>query len=211
MYNLNNNLKDKNYSPMEKYLTFSIYNNLFRYSTNIDVFFFQHYAHDVYNISSQSITPQIVRQHLKDGIIDINDSPVFHTSYLSNILYISLIEIVSDKDIQIKICKNCGKYFIPIKNTEKYCNIKYSLNNTTCKITGPNNSYAKKRNSIEGIQLYRNNYQRRLMQVKRSNDEQIKIAFENWKKLAKQKIKEFNSNKISEVEFIKWMKENKNK
>ena len=211
MYNLNNNLKDKNYSPMEKYLTFCIYNNLFKYSTNIDIFFFQHYAHDVYNISSQSITPQIVRQHLKDGIIDINDSPVFHTSYLSNILYISLMEIVSNTNIQIKVCKNCGKYFIPIKNTEKYCNIRYSLNDVTCKMSGANSSYSKKRNSIKGIKLYRNNYQRRLMQVKRSSDEQIKIAFENWKKLAKEKIKEFNNNIISEDKLLEWMEKNKNK
>ena len=76
---------------------------------------------------------------------------------------------------------------------------------------GANNSYSKKRNTIEGIKFYRNNYQRRLMQVKRSNDEQVKIDFENWKKLAKEKIKEFNNNIISEDELIEWMKKNKSK
>lgn len=30
MYNLNNNLEDKNYSPFEKYLTYIIKNNVFR-------------------------------------------------------------------------------------------------------------------------------------------------------------------------------------
>ena len=48
------------------------------------------------------------------------------------------------------------------------------------------------------------------MQVKRSNDEQVKIDFENWKKLAKEKIKEFNNNIISEDELLKWMKYYKN-
>ena len=47
------------------------------------------------------------------------------------------------------------------------------------------------------------------MQVKRSKDEQVKIAFENWKKLAKEKIKEFNNNKISKEELLEWMKKNK--
>ena len=75
---------------------------------------------------------------------------------------------------------------------------------------GANNSYSKKRNTIEGIKFYRNNYQRRLMQVKRSNDEQVKIAFENWKKLAKEKIKECNNNQISEEELFEWMIINKN-
>ena len=31
------------------------------------------------------------------------------------------------------------------------------------------------------------------MQAKRSNDEQVKLAFENWKTLAKSKLKEFNN------------------
>lgn len=209
MYNLNNNLEDKKYSPLEKYLTYVIKNNLFRYSTNIDVFYFQRFAHDTLNIAIQSITPKMVREHLGNRIIDVTDSPVFHTSYLSNLLYVSLLEIASNKDIKIKTCKNCGKYFIPIKDTEKYCDIVYYQNEQTCKTIGATNSYTKKRKSVEGIRLYRNNYQRRLMQAKRSDDNQVKLAFENWKTLAKSKIKEFNNKEISEDELRKWMKENK--
>ena len=48
------------------------------------------------------------------------------------------------------------------------------------------------------------------MQVKRRNDEKVRIAFENWKKLAKEKIKEFNNNIISEDELMEWMTKNKN-
>ena len=210
MYNLNNNSKDKSYSPFEKYLTYTISNNVFKYSTNIEVFYFQLFAHDTLNIASQSITPKIVREHLENGIININDSAVFHTTYLSNILYVSLAEIASNETIKIKICKNCGKYFIPIKNTEKYCDITYYQNGSTCKLVGANNSYTKKRKSVEGIKFYRNNYQRRLMQAKRSDDEQVKLAFENWKQLAKSKIKEFNNKEICENELLEWMKENKN-
>ena len=210
MYNLNNNLEDKNYSSFEKYLTYVIKNNLFRYSTNIDVFYFQQFAHDTLNIAVESITPKIVREHLENGIIDVNDSPVFHACNLSNILYVSLSEIASNKDIKIKTCKNCGKYFIPIKNTEKYCDITYYENEKTCKTIGATNSYTKKRKTVEGIRFYRNNYQRRLMQAKRSNNQQIEFAFENWKKLSKVKIKEFNNNEISEEKLIEWMKRNKN-
>lgn len=210
MYNLNNNSKDKNYSPLEKYLSYSISNNMFKYSTNIEVFYFQLFAHDTLNIASKSISPKIIREHLENSVININDSAVFHTSYLSNVLYISLSEIASNKDIQIKICKNCGKYFIPIKNTEKYCDITYYQNEQSCKINGASNSYTQKRKSIEGIKFYRNNYQRRLMQVKRSNDKQVKLAFESWKQLAKSKIKEFNNNEISENELLEWMIQNKN-
>ena len=48
------------------------------------------------------------------------------------------------------------------------------------------------------------------MQAKRSDDEQVKLAFENWKQLAKSKIKKFNNNEISEDELLEWMKENRN-
>lgn len=209
MYNLNNNLEDKNYLPFEKYLAYIIRNNIFRYSTNIDVFYYQQFAHDTLNIAVKSITPKIVREHLENGIINVNDSPVFHTSYLSNILYVSLLEIASNKDIKIKTCKNCGKYFIPIKNTEKYCDIAYYENEHPCKTIGATNSYSKKRKTVEGIRIYRNNYQRRLMQAKRSDNEQVKLAFENWKQLAKVKIKEFNDNEISKDELLEWMKQYK--
>lgn len=211
MYNLNNNFEDNDYSPFEKYLTFTISNNVFKYSTNIEVFYFQQFAHDTLNIASQSITPKIVRKHLESGIININDSAVFHTSYLSNILYVSLAEIASNKTAKIKVCKNCGRYFIPSKNTEKYCDITYYQGDTTCKLNGANNSYTQKRKSIKGLNFYRNNYQRRLMQSKRSDDEQVKITFENWKLLAKLKIKEFNNKEISENELLDWMKENKDR
>ena len=74
---------------------------------------------------------------------------------------------------------------------------------------GANHSYYKKRNTIEGIKFYRNNYQRRLMQVKRSNNKHVKIDFENWKKLAREEIKEFNKNKISEEDLLEWIIINK--
>lgn len=109
MYNLNDNLEDKNYLPFEKYLAYIIKNNLFKYSTNIDIFYYQQFAHDTLNIAVKSIIPKIVREHLETGIIDVNNSPVFYTSNLSNILYVSSLEIASNKYIKIKTCKNCGK------------------------------------------------------------------------------------------------------
>ncbi len=209
MYNLKNNLNDSNFSPFEKYLTFIIKNNFFKYSKNIEVFYFQQFAYNTFDIKSQSITPKIIKEHLENEIININDSAIFHTKFLSNIIYVSLAEIASNTNIKIKTCKNCGKYFIPIKNTEKYCDIIYYQDEETCKMNGANNSYSKKRKSVEGIKFYRNNYQRRLMQTKRSDDKQLKLAFENWKKLARNKIKKFNNDEISTDELLEWMKRNK--
>lgn len=120
-----------------------------------------------------------------------------------------MLEIASNKDIKIKTCKNCGKYFITINNIEKYCDIAYYENEQLCKTFGATKSYTKKRKTVEGIRFYRNNYQRRLMQAKRSDNEQVKLAFENLKQLTKSKIREFNNNEISEDELFEWMKSNK--
>ncbi len=209
MYNLNQNFKYKDYSSLEKYITYAISKNLFKHTTNIEIYSFKLFAYGKLNIDSKSITPKILREYLDNGMIDINNSVVFCTSYLSNILYISLREIASNESVIVKICKNCGKYFIPVKTTEKYCDIIYYQNEQTCKMNGANNSYSKKRKSIEGIKFYRNNYQRRLMQIKRSDNEQIKLAFGIWKELARIKIKEFNNNEISENELLEWMKKNR--
>lgn len=209
MYNLNNNSKDSAFTPFEKYLTYIIKNNYFKYSSDIEVSYFQQFAYDNFNITKCTITPKMIRNYISDGIINIDDTAIYSTEFLSNILYICLSEISSNADVKIKICKNCGKYFIPNKQTEKYCDNKYYKDEITCKQTGANNSYSKKRASIEAIKYYRNNYQRRLMQVKRSDNTEIKTTFEKWKKEAKLKIKEFNNKEISEEELLNWMKENK--
>ena len=44
------------------------------------------------------------------------------------------------------------------------------------------------------------------MYAKRSENENIKHRFDNWKKLAKEKVKEFNNGVISENELIDWLK-----
>lgn len=72
---------------------------------------------------------------------------------------------------------------------------------------GATNSYSQKRKSVEGIRSYRNNYKKRLMQAKRSDDNQIELAFENWTQLAKTKIKAFNNNEVSEDKLLHWAKE----
>ncbi|MBQ3408498.1 MAG: hypothetical protein IJH12_04765 [Clostridia bacterium] len=210
MYNLNNNSKDSAFTPFEKYLTYVIRNNYFKYSRDIEVSYFQQFAYDNFNIQKCTITPKMVRNYIADDIINIDDSPIYSTEFLSNILYVCLFEISSNADVKIKICKNCGKYFIPNKQTEKYCDIKYYKDEIACKQTGANNSYNKKRASVEAIKYYRNNYQRRLMQVKKSGSAEIKTAFEKWKKDAKAKIKEFNNKEISEEKLLNWMIENKN-
>lgn len=75
-------IKYKYYSPLEKYITHAISKNLFKHTTNIEIYSFQIFAYDKLNIDSKSITPKILRKYLNNGMININNSVFFHTPYL---------------------------------------------------------------------------------------------------------------------------------
>ena len=118
-------------------------------------------------------------------------------------VYLSLNEIATNPNVSIGICKNCGKYFISYKSSpEKYCRITYSENEEICKDIGIQVAYKKKQKQNPCLSLYRKTYQKKLMYAKRSENENIKHKFDKWKKLAKEKVKEFNNSVISKNELI---------
>ena len=79
-----------------------------------------------------------------------------------------------------------------------------------CRELSARTTYTKNIQDIEGLLLYRRTYQKRLMVLSRNPNatQADKESFDNWKKSAQAKIKEYKSNIITEEEFNKWMKEN---
>ena len=61
-----------------------------------------------------------------------------------------------------------------------------------------------------GLLIYRRTYQKRLMELSRNPNSTLedKEKFDNWKKSAQAKIKEFKAKKITEEELNKWMEKN---
>ena len=57
---------------------------------------------------------------------------------------------------------------------------------------------------------YRRTYQQKFMQVKKNKDnKEISKNFENWKKQAKEKIKQMKKGKLTENEVHEWIMKNK--
>ena len=161
----------------------------------------------VNDIKATNITPLAVKEKIDDRIINPTESNIYNSEYISNLVYLSLNEIVTNSNVSIGICQNCGKYFISYKKApEKYCRITYSENEEICKDIGIQVTYKKKQKQNPCLSLYRKTYQKKLMYAKRSENENIKHKFDNWKKLAKEKVKEFNNGVISENELIDWLK-----
>lgn len=122
-----------------------------------------------------------------------------------------LIDQYFQKKFVIKICHNCGKYFIPSSRTdEKYCDNPSPQNSSkTCKEYGAKKTYRDKLNSDEARRAHYNTSQFFRMKINRAKEEQeIKLytkLFNTYKTNYEKQKKKFNNNKISESDFINWI------
>lgn len=206
-YNLKKQDKYQDLPYITKFISYSIRKNLFKYTTNINVYYNTNYAYKINDVVASHITPVSVKEIINDRIINPSESNIYNSKYISNLVYLSLNEIATNPNVSIGICKNCGKYFISYQKTpEKYCRITYSENEEICKDIGIQNSYKKKQNDNPCLALYRKTYQKKLMYAKRSEDEIVKQKFNKWKILAKEKVKAFNNGNITSKELTEWLK-----
>lgn len=144
------------------------------------------------------------------GSFDSQKNLKYKSTYLSNICFLLLSDIVSS-NVSIKSCRHCNRYFIPVsKETEIYCDLPHTGTKATCRDMGARITYAKNIQEVEGLLLYRRTYQRRLMELSRNPDttEAEREKFKEWRKSAQAKIKEFKLGKITEDKLNIWMKDN---
>ena len=73
----------------------------------------------------------------------LNSLQQFETTNLFTSFYITLFNVVAVNKMHIKICGNCGRYFITHKETVTYCD-RITKNNLTCKDIG-NKEYQKRK------------------------------------------------------------------
>ncbi len=103
-----------------------------------------------------------------------------------------------------------GKYFIPNKSNEIYCEFLNEENNTICRNVGAFQMYKQNLENTPALLEYRRTYNRKSNEVSRDKENvKLKEDFKEWRKRAQEKIKEFKQNKITEDDLNKWMAENK--
>lgn len=208
MYNLNGNEDDKEYDSYTKFQAYSLKNDMInKYSKNTDVFnSLSIFKNDFVNLKLNELT-----KNINKGNINLQDTMKYSSTYLSNICFIVLNEIASN-NITIKTCKNCGRYFIPVnRHAEVYCDLFPIIGGKKCRELGARITYTKSIQEVEGLLIYRRTYQKRLMELNRNPNatEKDRKSFNDWKKSAQNKIKEYKQNKITENDLYEWMKENK--
>ena len=138
---------------------------------------------------------------------NINSSYFIECADIIQALLIELLEIAK-LNIEIKKCRNCGKFFVPYNRSDEiYCSNIYE-NGKTCKEIGHFKVQQKLIQENDDLRIYRNVYQKLLLRTRR-NPTNTKYAREfEFFKDDNNKWRENISKGIStEKEYIEWLKE----
>lgn len=207
LYNLNGNKKYKNSSAQSKFIASIIKQktNLYKYTNNTNIinYTYSDKAQDYKNSSFDTVLSD-----LSYDISMLKVSNIYTSNELGNILFIILSQLIQNNDT-IRTCQNCGKYFIPNKLNEIYCDF-LNKDGTTCRDKGAGQTYKKNLENVPGLLEYRRTYNKKFNAVSRNReDKKLKEDFDQWKKSAQSKIKDYKQEIITEDELYKWMIENK--
>jgi len=120
-------------------------------------------------------------------------------------LLIEFIEI-ANLNIEIKKCRNCGKFFVPDNRSDEiYCSNIFE-NGKTCKEIGHFKVQQKLIHENDNLRIYRNVYQKLLLRTRRNPDNiQYARDFEFFKEDNNQWKENISKGLVSEEEYIKWL------
>lgn len=131
----------------------------------------------------------------------------FETTNLFTSFYITLFNVVAVNNKLIKICGNCGRYFITHKETVTYCD-RIMEDKLTCKDIGNREYQKKKLENDPAYDRYRKLGSKK--QLRRDRNPEIEIYkkdLDQYRETGKQMYKDFCSGKITHEEFEKWVDE----
>lgn len=212
IYNLNGNEELKDYKPNSKFIASLVTrkNNVYSYSSDIDVIL------DTYSDKYEEYGNQSLEKLTKE--LDKNNSfikmeNVYTSEKLSNIAFVVLEQITKNYNLPIKKCQHCGRYFMPsIRQDELYCDLP-NEDGKSCREKGAKQTYKEKLEKDPVLQEYRKAYQKKFMEVSRSNgDKQKKEDFEEWKVIIQDMLKNYKENKEDSKlteKILKWIDESK--
>lgn len=119
---------------------------------------------------------------------------------------IELLELATTENIEIKKCKNCGKYFVPDNRIDEiYCSNIYE-NGKTCKEVGHFRTQQRLMKEDDDLRIYRNVYQKLLLRTRRNPDNsQYEKEFQEFKEKNVELKEKINNGEITQEEYMKWL------
>ena len=224
LINFSYNIIEESYlnglSPSQRYY---IFHNYYKEDEDIklsdfltDVSFNQNINFTEYDNSikeSYFSSPESLAKYLKNKCKKNHNFHIKNYFYSFNSLlsayYFSVLYFI-ENNIPIKICKNCGKYFIPEnRNSSIYCNRIYK-DKKTCKEIGANIAYNEKLKKDEVNALYRKTLSAKKMLANRNPDIPMYLEkYEKWKTEANQFKQDIKSGTKTQEQFKEWIENTK--
>lgn len=160
----------------------------------------------LYNCTANSPEQEFLEGFIEDlKHTDIQDYGILKARNIIEFICGNIYFILK-QGMTIKLCENCGKYFIPYERTDtKYCERESPQNpEMTCKEYGSQRLWYT--NSTEYYKLYRKIYSRKQMNARRNPDiVEYNTEFEKYKEQSKQWRKKVKKGIKTEQEFIEWL------
>lgn len=202
---LNPNKKAQEYKPIERLyvlrrisptLTVLNENKSAYYSTNLFSSYPGKSEKEIYNFLSNK----------KNKVVEYD---LILPYDLASIIYKSICSILKEK-IYLKLCKNCGKYFIATNKSYNYCeNIAPGETKKTCRKVGRRISFENAKNNDTILDFYYKIYNRKSMMKSRNPDiDKYADEFNKFKETGKKKIHQYKIGKLSAEDFKKWIEKN---
>ena len=138
---------------------------------------------------------------------EISHQYQYETNNLYTAFYITLYNIIGIKNWYVRVCGNCGRYFLTPKATIAYCDRSIDTD-ITCKDIGSKEQQKRKLENDDAYHKYRVIGTRKKTRVSRNPEIEIyKKDLKQYREIGKQMYKDARSGKISKEEFAKWVNE----
>ena len=137
---------------------------------------------------------------------NISSSYFIECTDIIQTLLMELLEIAK-LGIEIKKCRNCGKFFVPDNRSDEiYCSNIFE-NGKTCKEIGHFKVKQKKMQENDNLRIYRNVYQKLLLRTRR-NPSNVQYAkdFEFFKDDNNKWRENISKGIATEEEYLGWLK-----
>ncbi len=176
---------------------------------------FKNISNDFKTINSLDYTYEYVDTKIPELVISIiktldpNGTEISHeykyeTENLYTAFYIMLYNIVGITNWYVKICRNCGRYFITPKATISYCD-RIVDRELTCKDVGSKEQEKRKLEKQPVYAKFRRIQQTKCTYAKRYNDSFYKKDYTEFNKKAKEYKSNIKKEKATMEEFDKWL------
>ena len=123
-------------------------------------------------------------------------------------LMCELIEMMR-RHQNIKVCKNCGRFFIPRRSNVDYCTRVFSKDGKTCADVGYTKTFEKTVKKDELLQAYTRAYKAhyaRMTKPRKKAANMSREEFEAWYKEAKEGLEMARQGKLDPEAYKAWLK-----